>query len=303
VADLQAATAITLDKANDFGGTVNASGTDLVLNSFGNMTLGTVNAAGTLGLTSQGNLDLGQTSVAGGLTVDSGNGNITQSGALQVGGFTAISAGNGALSLSHPDNALNSGLSIQAASSQVQGDLREEAAAVSGEVLSGLPLFTPVVLSKGMVPPPQLLVMGAQVPVGLSVVSGGLASNAIQTNGASTPLVSNGNSPGVSVTLPNGAPSAGSTVMTAVSLPKSLATSGSGFAFELPESVRALLKSANGTPEAVLANGDPLPEWLKLDLVALRFEASAVPTTGLPLQVILTIGGERVILVISERTE
>jgi hypothetical protein len=93
--------------------------------------------------------------------------------------------------------------------------------------------------------------------------------------------------------------------MAAVSLPKGTATGGAGFSFELPETVQSLVQQQGQTaqPQASLTTGAPLPAWLKFDPQRLRFDAGAVPDGAFPLQVVLTIAGQRVIVVISERTD
>lgn len=88
----------------------------------------------------------------------------------------------------------------------------------------------------------------------------------------------------------------------AVSLPKGTSTGGAGFNFDLPESVKTA--AANSTDIRVnLPNGAMLPAWLKFDAKTLRFEANAVPDGAFPLQVALTFGGQRTLVVISERPE
>ena len=83
------------------------------------------------------------------------------------------------------------------------------------------------------------------------------------------------------------------------------ATGGAGFSFELPETVRALVPQEGqiAKPQASLPSGATLPSWLKFDAERLRFDANAVPDGSFPLQVVLTVAGQRVIVVISERTE
>ncbi len=90
--------------------------------------------------------------------------------------------------------------------------------------------------------------------------------------------------------------------MVAVSLPKGASTVGTGFSFELPESVRSVAKDGVSV-QASRVDGGPLPSWLKFESTALRFEANAVPDSALPLQVAMVIGGQRLLVVISERTE
>jgi hypothetical protein len=77
---------------------------------------------------------------------------------------------------------------------------------------------------------------------------------------------------------------------------------GTGFSFQLPESLRGA--AADGAAVQVNRdNGNPMPNWLKFDPSTLSFEASAVPDSGLPLQLVVTVAGQRVMVVISERTE
>ena len=80
---------------------------------------------------------------------------------------------------------------------------------------------------------------------------------------------------------------------------------GAGFSFELPETVRALAQKEGqiAQPQALLPTGAPLPSWLKFDPERLRFDASAVPDGAFPLQVVINVVGQRVVVVISERTE
>jgi hypothetical protein len=87
-----------------------------------------------------------------------------------------------------------------------------------------------------------------------------------------------------------------------VSLPKGSSTMGTGFSFQLPESLRGA--AADGAVVQVNRdNGNPMPIWLKFDPSTLSFQANAVPDSGLPLQLVLTIAGQRLLVVISERTE
>lgn len=93
-----------------------------------------------------------------------------------------------------------------------------------------------------------------------------------------------------------------SSLIAAVTLPRGMATAGTGFSFELPASVREIAQQA---PEvlASLPNGASLPSWLKFDAAVLRFDASAVPDGAFPMQVVMVLGSQRVLVVISERTE
>ena len=93
--------------------------------------------------------------------------------------------------------------------------------------------------------------------------------------------------------------------MAAVSLPKGSSTVGVGFSFALPEAIEALAQQGSQTvdPQPSLSDGSPLPAWLRFDVSTLRFDAQAVPTGAFPMQVLVTVAGTRVMVVISERTE
>lgn len=86
-----------------------------------------------------------------------------------------------------------------------------------------------------------------------------------------------------------------------VSVPKAMATSGSGFSFELPAQVREWL--GTDAVQVTLADGSQLPGWIQFNPATQRFEASAVPDVGLPLQVMIRAGTTQVLVVISEREE
>jgi filamentous hemagglutinin family protein len=107
------------------------------------------------------------------------------------------------------------------------------------------------------------------------------------------------NSGGVSVSLVK-APSVQQTGIITVSVPKEMATAGSGFSFPLPAQV-----TDSAGPNAVIrvttTSGAPLPGWLKFDQKTKTFVASAVPDGAFPLQVIVTIRNVRTTIVISER--
>ena len=91
-------------------------------------------------------------------------------------------------------------------------------------------------------------------------------------------------------------------MMAVVSLPKGTSTVGTGFSFELPDAVRNLA-AENSEIQISLPNGAPLPTWLSFDAKALRFQANAVPSGAFPFELVLTLGGQRVLVAISERAD
>jgi hypothetical protein len=97
-------------------------------------------------------------------------------------------------------------------------------------------------------------------------------------------------------------PSVQQTGIISVSVPKEMATAGSGFSFPLPAQVSDQ-SPANATIEVTTAAGQALPGWLKFEPETKSFVASAVPDGAFPMQVVVIIGGTRTTVVISERNE
>jgi hypothetical protein len=86
-----------------------------------------------------------------------------------------------------------------------------------------------------------------------------------------------------------------------VSVPKEMATAGSGFSFPLPEQVAQ--GAGSSTVRVTTLTGQPLPTWLKYVSETKTFVASAVPDGAFPMQVVVTVGGVRTTIVISERLQ
>ena len=111
---------------------------------------------------------------------------------------------------------------------------------------------------------------------------------------------------GITISLES-APGAGSglsapnAVVLTVSVPRAMATAGTGFSFDVPAQVRERVGSAEAV--ATRADGTALPDWLRFNPATLRFEAGAVPDSGLPLQVLISTNNTQVLIIISERQE
>jgi hypothetical protein len=92
--------------------------------------------------------------------------------------------------------------------------------------------------------------------------------------------------------------------MVSVSVPKELATAGSGFSFPLPASMTNASSATAATAiKVTTSNGGELPAWLKFNAETKSFAVSAAPEGSFPLRVIVTINGESTTVVISERAE
>jgi hypothetical protein len=89
--------------------------------------------------------------------------------------------------------------------------------------------------------------------------------------------------------------------MVTVSVPKELATAGAGFVFPLPNQIADTV--GDSTVRVTLADGSPLPRWLKYQPDTKTFAASTVPDGALPIQIIVSVAGRNTTIVISERAE
>lgn len=113
---------------------------------------------------------------------------------------------------------------------------------------------------------------------------------------------SSSNSAGVIVDFKGSVGTTASNIV-AISDPKGTAVSGVGFSFELPESIKTAAQEIAQPPKALQADVSPLPSWLKFDPQRLRFDSEAVPDSAFPMQIVMVVGQEHVIVVISERSQ
>ena len=144
---------------------------------------------------------------------------------------------------------------------------------------------------------------GAGAAVGGSVAGAGSTTVSASTgsapvagsgSGASSAAVSEGSQSGVNVQLLQ-APASTQTGLVRVSIPRGEST----FVFNVPKDVYA------GEGQAALAastirmeNGSPVPPWIKHDPQSMSVSATNVPPGGLPVRLLLTIGGKVTTVVI-----
>lgn len=109
-----------------------------------------------------------------------------------------------------------------------------------------------------------------------------------------TALPAAAGSPAIAVQLVQ-APGAAAGGLVSVTVPQAVLRSAGGFSFPLPDAL--LQPVVQGAAVSVTtADGQPLPGWLSFDAATGRFVGQAVPQGGLPLQVQLTIGGQRTLV-------
>jgi hypothetical protein len=85
----------------------------------------------------------------------------------------------------------------------------------------------------------------------------------------------------------------------AVLVPAGTATAGLGLVIALPEQVFTPA-AAGGTVQVTLPNSQPLPNWIRYDAATQTLVTSAVPEGAFPLTVVVTVGGQSMVMQISE---
>jgi hypothetical protein len=106
--------------------------------------------------------------------------------------------------------------------------------------------------------------------------------------------------PSVAISVKQVASAASSGLVT-VSVSKGAAATSNGFGFALPVEIA---KNPSGRAvEVSTVSGDKLPQWIRFSPETNSFKLSSVPSGGLPLQVVVNAGGQRVVIVISEQAE
>jgi hypothetical protein len=139
--------------------------------------------------------------------------------------------------------------------------------------------------------PPTLTVLAAS-SAGASRAGSGSASS------AGSGSAGGGSSVGVSVSTIS-SPSQQVTGLVAVLVPSGTATAGSGLVIALPEQV-VTPAAAGAAVQVTLANGEPLPAWVRYDAATQTLVTSAVPAGAFPLSVVVTVGGQSTVVQISE---
>jgi len=127
-----------------------------------------------------------------------------------------------------------------------------------------------------------------------AVASGQNGSTANGGNAGSTIVTSTG----ISITLVQ-PPSVQQSGAIAVTVPKGMAASGSGFSFALPTQV-VQVEGGAAPVQVTTTGGTPLPAWLHYSPDSHTIVATAVPDGGLPIQVVVTVNGASSTIVISE---
>ena len=180
----------------------------------------------------------------------------------------------------------------------------EPASQVVAAVQSSLPVPIPgVTLPSVSTQPPQLLPAG-NPPA--APASGAAAADSSSSSGGGYGTGAGGvgpniNTPGITIDVRNNSTNS-LPVLIAVGLPKGSATVGDGFSFDLPQAVREIITEGTRV-ELTTAQGGALPDWLRYDTQSMRFFAAAVLVRAFPIELQIRVGSQRILIVISERTE
>jgi len=271
---------VTLANAgNDFGGAVSANGRNVALaDAAGGLTLGKVDAAGTLSVKASGA--------------------ITQAPGqyLDVAGLATFTSATKEVKLAPTGNNL-------------RGNPKSDAVTVLTPIVQ---VATVPALGTGpqvqTVNPVGAAGTGGIVNPVSSVNATGIVTAAGDVKSASGASASN--AAGGTVAPASGPLASGITVQTvqtasasqngliSVGVPKAVGT----FAFNVP--AEAFADQAQGgivVSSVALENGASLPSWLQFNVNDLSFTATSVPANGLPLRVVVNTAGKRVVVVISEQ--
>lgn len=135
------------------------------------------------------------------------------------------------------------------------------------------------------------------------ISSGNTSSNA---SSGTTPVAQKGEASSVTAAKQEGItvsmvqePSAKSSGMINVLVPKDTIARTGGFSFPLPEKVSA---PGASNLNITMVGGEPLPSWLVFNPQTKTFTATSVPSGGLPLQVVIITGDTQTTIVIGERS-
>ncbi len=264
---------ITLDgAANDFGGTVNASGDDIALNDSNGLVLGQVTATGGLTARAGAALELSGEIEADRIELTSVGGDIVQTGgSLTVRSGPSTITAEGAVNLTQPGNSIDGGLTVVSGGQAMLGRAERRGAQ---EVRRQMAAWEDV--AKGF---SSLLTDQARPPA-ISMAAIGLSADRF---GAVKAIQIKGSGKGRPAVL-------------AVTIPQDMLTGGTGFSIQLPDDLAQRVAGAES-----LSDGRPLPDWLKFDPERGALEAENPPEASLPAEVAIGSGANAIRIVITPK--
>ena len=98
-------------------------------------------------------------------------------------------------------------------------------------------------------------------------------------------------------------PATGTAGLVAVVVPQGVARAGSPVVLSLPETIVPQAPAGSTTSMNVtLTNDRPLPNWIRFDAQQKVLVIESTAATSLPVTVVLTVGGQRTSIVVTEST-
>jgi hypothetical protein len=289
---------IVLDSLSQSAGTLTSSG-PVVLNQF-------TQSGGSTATTNQADFTVNQnfSQTGNGTLSVSGNAHINgTSGGVQLGNISTTGTldvtAKGPITQTQPSrivvdakarfNSLTDGVQLASNGNDFRGGL---------EIFNNNPKQTQPVLP---VLPVLPVVGGASTMPTTAAPALVFETASVDSQSSSTSGQSQGTTPGVVVEVGQASAEDQLSRLIQVFVPKDAATSGTGFAFAVPEDWQKDI--ADYGLQATRMDGSALPAWLKWDATTMRFVASAVPDGAFPLQLRITIGAKHAIVVIAERQQ
>jgi hypothetical protein len=211
---------------------------------------------------------------------------------LQTSGVSGL--GNGTTAAT-PDTAIGSAAIVASASGLVSGNYDFASSTSDGTLMIVAIPVSP------QLPPTPVPVQGASIqpasaggPPLIGGMPGPAPVAAAPVRPAETPSTGTAAAPGTQ-------PSSGGNSALTVTVPMGSTVAATGFDFALP--AQLVQGKADAAIEVTAVSGAALPSWLRFDPSTKRFLATAVPPGGLPIEVAVTVDGQRALLVIAERAE
>ncbi|MFV0332784.1 MAG: beta strand repeat-containing protein, partial [Tropicimonas sp.] len=284
--------------AQSGGSLTTTNGADLtVTGEYGQSGGGTVSVSGDIHITdNSGGTTLGNITTGGALSVTSTDGAITQSGgsALIIGGQTRVSARH---------NGLPANITVDGNGNNFGGAFTANGANITVTDWTGLTLGHIIrtgwlIINGRLVTDDPGDTTPAAIRRQISAWQGATRNfNAPLSNRALPPAISLEaiGRPGLSVRRED----VGETTWLSVALTQDIPGSGTRFSFRLPNDLAKEVARAR-TPSVTLANGHPLPDWLRFDPATGQFTADRAPPGGLPIEVVINLPDDEIRVTVTQ---
>ncbi|WP_333846133.1 hypothetical protein, partial [Limnohabitans sp.] len=264
------------DPANSFVGSVSVDTSGAFsLKTLGPLTLGTVKTEGDTELIAVGKVDLGTGNYGGKLKVDSGDGEIVQSGRINFDGDVNFNAGTAKIDLFNPFNLWKGSIVYK-----------------GGIIMINHPQLLNATNAGTLIVRVETTMAAPAQAAKTSPAAGSPAASAAEP--AATPKGAD-----ISISV-NRAPSSAQSGLVTVTVSAEIAATGKGFTFALTDHLP--VEAAKSTQVSVSQiDGKPLPEWLRYEPLTQKVVAVSPPPGAFPIQIKANLGGIETVIVITEQ--